>query len=56
MHWAPGIPHALYGADLNAQLGRIAPRERETMFDEFDGAIPSVVIPAKAGIQYSRDG
>jgi hypothetical protein len=27
VHWAPGIPHALSGAEDHAQLGRIAPRE-----------------------------
>jgi hypothetical protein len=27
VHWAPGIPHALCWAELNAKLGRIAPRE-----------------------------
>jgi hypothetical protein len=29
---APGIPHALLGRKINAQLGRIAPRDREVMF------------------------
>src|ERR1700681_2309521 len=28
VHWAPGIPHALCRAELNAKPGRIAPRER----------------------------
>src|SRR5450631_1173460 len=32
VHWAPGIPHALFGRKINAQLGRIAPRDRETAF------------------------
>jgi len=27
VHWAPGIPHALFGRKINAKLGRIAPRE-----------------------------
>src|SRR5471030_952713 len=27
VRWAPGIPHALLGRKINAQLGRIAPRE-----------------------------
>jgi hypothetical protein len=31
VHWAPGIPHALCWAELNAQLGRIAPRECEAI-------------------------
>ena len=30
MQRAPGIPHALFwGREINAQLGRIAPRDRE---------------------------
>jgi hypothetical protein len=32
VHWAPGIPHALFGRKINAQLGRIAPRDREAVF------------------------
>ena len=28
MHWASGIPHALKGREINANLGRIAPRGR----------------------------
>ena len=28
---APGIPHALFGREINAQLGRIAPRDREAV-------------------------
>jgi hypothetical protein len=32
-HWAPGIPHALFGRKFLAQLGRIAPRECEAAFD-----------------------
>jgi hypothetical protein len=31
VHWAPGIPHALSGRKITAKLGRIAPRERETV-------------------------
>ena len=27
VHWAPGIPHALFGAQVLARLGRSAPRE-----------------------------
>jgi hypothetical protein len=27
VHWAPGIPHALFGRKITAKLGRIAPRE-----------------------------
>jgi hypothetical protein len=48
VHWAPGIPHALLGRKIHAPLGRIAPRE-------CGGVSPNyVVIPAKAGIQYSE--
>jgi hypothetical protein len=32
VHWAPGIPHALFGRKINAQLGRIAPRDRKAVF------------------------
>src|SRR5260221_10632944 len=31
MHWASGIPHALFGRKIYANLGRIAPRECGTM-------------------------
>ena len=30
---APGIPHALVGRKIHAQLGRIAPRAREGVFE-----------------------
>src|SRR6202171_3524293 len=30
---APGIPHALKGRKIKAQLGRIAPRDREVAFE-----------------------
>src|SRR5216684_1592207 len=41
---APGIPHALHGGrEINAQLGRIAPRDRDVMF----GA--DTVIPGRCG-------
>src|SRR5204863_5113042 len=35
VHWAPGIPCALYfaGRMVFAKLGRIAPREREIVFE-----------------------
>src|ERR1019366_3110896 len=31
VHWAPGIPHALFGAERLAQPGRNAPRECEAV-------------------------
>jgi hypothetical protein len=31
VHWAPGIPHALFWANDPANLGRIAPRECEVV-------------------------
>jgi hypothetical protein len=35
VHWAPGIPHALFGRKIHAQLGRLMPRDRGGIF-EFD--------------------
>jgi hypothetical protein len=32
VQWASGIPHALFGRKINAQLGRSAPRDREAAF------------------------
>src|SRR5450631_2725311 len=31
VHWASGIPHALFGRKIDAQLGRSAPRDREVV-------------------------
>jgi hypothetical protein len=31
VQWAPGIPHALYGRIVHAQLGRIALREQRAL-------------------------
>jgi hypothetical protein len=47
---APGIPHALCfsGRKIHAKLGRIASRECGVV------SANDIVIPAKAGIQYSR--
>jgi hypothetical protein len=45
VHWASGIPHALLGRELNARLGRIAPRGREVvsglflLFENFEGGV-----------------
>jgi hypothetical protein len=44
VHWAPGIPHALLGRKIHAQLGRSAPRECEVAFDENECATLSAVI------------
>jgi hypothetical protein len=48
---APGVPCALRseGKEFLAKLGRIAPRDREGVSAAY------LVIPAKAGIQYSRE-
>src|ERR1700688_1623480 len=46
VHWAPGIPHALFGRKINAQLGRIAPRDREAVSDQ---RAKHCVVPANAG-------
>jgi hypothetical protein len=53
VHWAPGIPHALHGRKINANLGRIAPRGREGAF--VIGAVIATFHTAwKAGTQYSE--
>src|SRR3981189_102997 len=44
----PAFPTPSFGRKAHAQLGRIAPRECEAVSTNY------VVIPAKAGIQYSR--
>src|SRR5450631_1255755 len=36
VHWAPGIPHALFGRKINAWLGRVTPRGREPASDEYE--------------------
>jgi hypothetical protein len=28
VHWPPGIPHALFGRVIDAQPGRVTPRDR----------------------------
>src|SRR5450755_4725883 len=50
---ASGIPHALWARKINAQLGRIAPRDREVMF----GIGADTVIPGRceASNPESRD-
>jgi len=45
---APGIPHALFGRKINARLGRIAPRDRETASDEHERTTLSAVIASAA--------
>src|SRR5258708_38325133 len=53
---APGIPHALRGRKLHARLGRIAPRDRGSVSEEYERATPSVVIDRlDRATQYSRD-
>jgi len=32
VHWASGIPHALFGRKIHQRLGRMARRGRERMF------------------------
>src|ERR1700676_4879937 len=49
-------PSFFFGRRIYAKLGRIAPRECRCMSHEYERAKLSVVIPAKAGIQYSRGG
>jgi hypothetical protein len=46
---APGIPHALIGRKINVQLGRIVPRGREAVFDEYKRAKLSTVIAREGG-------
>jgi hypothetical protein len=36
---APGIPHALKGREINANLGRMARRGRERVFGEYECAV-----------------
>src|ERR1700730_642654 len=42
---APGIPHALFGRKLNANLGCTAPREREVVSRN----TPSIVVAREGG-------
>jgi hypothetical protein len=44
VHWAPGIPHALFGAELDEQLGRNAPRECGVIFRRHSGAMRSIEL------------
>jgi len=46
---APGIPHALFGRIVHAQLGRIKPREYGGVFDEYGRAALSVVVARESG-------
>src|SRR6266566_6298364 len=60
VHWAPGIPCALYfaGRMVFAKLGRIAPRERGIVFEmdrrhceeQSDEAIQLSIHGAKSGL------
>src|SRR5258707_5337518 len=53
---ARGIPHALKGRKFHARLGRIAPRDRGSVSEEYERATPSVVIARlDRATQYSRD-
>jgi hypothetical protein len=45
VHWASGVPHALYGREINAQLGRTAPRDREVASNRYKCATLSRHTP-----------
>ena len=51
VHWAPGIPHALTWAEkIYAPLGRIAPREGESVSDdERERRTTTAVITRESG-------
>jgi hypothetical protein len=42
VHRAPGIPHALYGAEIHSRLGRIAPRECGRTTAVFETALQQI--------------
>jgi hypothetical protein len=44
VHWASGIPHALFGRKINASLGRIAPRDRGLIAAQSSSSNASYII------------